>query len=123
MNTVSYFVRYEGEAADMSDFTRYYARLHVPLLQRFPGILDVILHLPQASPDPLPTSGGRAFLMAQMVFASAEALRAALAGPERLAARADMARFPSYEGVVSHQVFTSLGAASGDLASYFGVAY
>jgi hypothetical protein len=34
-------------------------------------------------------------------------MHAAFASPERAAARADMANFPPFEGLVTHQAFTS----------------
>jgi hypothetical protein len=53
---------------------------------------------------------GRALLIAQLEFDSAEAMQAAFISPERAAARADMANFPPFEGVVTHQALASAEA-------------
>jgi len=114
---VSYFVRYEGEPESLRLFVSYYAANHVPILRRFPEIVDVILHVPLASPDPMPTNAGRAFFMAQMLFSSREALSRALSSDERLAARADMGCFPKFQGTVSHQAFSTYRTLQGDIAA------
>lgn len=113
---VSYFVRYEGEPESLQRFVHHYVTSHIPILQRFPGIVDVIVHIPAATTDPLATGADRAFFMAQMIFRSSEALTHALNGDERLAARADMACFPAFRGAVSHQAFATYGVLQGDLA-------
>jgi len=35
--SVSYFVRYEGTAANHAGFVRYYREQHAPILARLPG--------------------------------------------------------------------------------------
>jgi uncharacterized protein (TIGR02118 family) len=101
--SVSYFVRYDVVARDPAAFLRYYREHHVKVLARWPGLKRIVLHTPIEWSDAWPVSRGRAVLMAQLEFDSPEALHAALASPERAAARADMANFPPYEGTVTHQ--------------------
>ena len=99
--TVSYFVRYEGEAGD--DFIRHYREHHVPILARWPGMRRVVLHTPVPWTDPCPVSRGPAFLVAQLEFETQADLDHALQSPERVAARGDFEKFPAREGNVSHQ--------------------
>ena len=103
--TVSYFVRYEGEADP--DFVRNYKERHVPILARWPGMRRVVLHTPVPWTDPCPVSEARAFLVAQLEFESQADLDRALASPERLQARRDFEAFPAREGEVSHQAMKS----------------
>jgi uncharacterized protein (TIGR02118 family) len=108
--SVSYFIRYDIHVRDADEFIDFYRRRHVPVLARWPGLRRVVLHTPMEWSDTWPVNRGRAVLMAQLEFDSAEALHAAFASPERAAARADMANFPPYEGLVTHQALTSTEA-------------
>ncbi len=56
--TVSYYVRYHGEAVDRDAFLDHYRDVHVPHLLRFPGIRSVILHHAAESADPFPVEPG-----------------------------------------------------------------
>ena len=108
--SVSYFVRYDVVTRDAEAFVEHYRRHHVPLLARWPGIQRVVLHTPVPWADAWPVERGRAILIVQLEFDSAEALHSALASPERVAARADMANFPPFEGVVTHQALAGAEA-------------
>lgn len=99
--SVSCFVRYEIESPE--EFLRYYRENHVPILARWPGLQRVVLHTPVEWSDPFPVNRGRVALLAQLEFQSLETMNAALAGPERAAARADFEAFPPFEGSVVHQ--------------------
>ena len=105
--SVSYFVRYDIETADAAAFVEYYRTRHVAVLSRWPGLRRVALHTPLAWRDPSPVNRGRALLVAQLEFDSAEALDAALASPERAESREDFKRFPTFEGTVTHQAMQS----------------
>lgn len=105
--SVSYFVRYQGEAANRSEFLRYYRDHHVPILARFPGIRRIVLHSPIEWHDRFPVNPDRFTLMAQMIFDSQDDLDRALQSAARAEARADFARFPRFEGVVYHQAVIS----------------
>jgi uncharacterized protein (TIGR02118 family) len=99
--TVSYFVRYEGEAGE--DFVRRYKEQHVPVLARWPGMRRVVLHTPVPWTDPCPVNRPSAFLVAQLEFDSQEDLDRALASEQRAQARMDFQSFPPYRGEVFHQ--------------------
>ena len=108
--SVSYFIRYDVNVRDVSEFVEFYRSKHVPVLARWPGLRRVVLHTPIEWSDAWPVNRGRAVLMAQLEFDSAEALHAAFASPERAAARAATANFPPFEGVVTHQALASAEA-------------
>ncbi len=101
--STSYFVRYRGKFAEPERFLEYYAGAHAGILAEFPGIRSLVLHRPATWRDPFAVNPGKAALMAQMSFDSAEALDAALASDARKRARDDFANFPEFEGTVSHQ--------------------
>jgi uncharacterized protein (TIGR02118 family) len=101
--SVSYFVRYDIEIADLPAFMRRYREVHVPLVARWPGLRRMVLHTPLAWRDPFPVNPGKAVLMAQLEFESEAAMNAAFASPERAVARDDFKRFPPFGGSVVHQ--------------------
>ena len=105
---VSYFVRYRGEASDPAEFAAYYAQHHAKILRRFPEIASLTLHLPVASSDPFPVKPGGSFMLAQMTFADAASLNHALRSDARREAREDFARFPRFEGEVTHEAMRRL---------------
>lgn len=105
--SVSYFVRYDIEIADLDAFMRRYREVHVPLVSRWPGLQRMVLHTPLAWRDPFPVNAGKAVLMAQLEFDSEEAMNAAFGSRERAEAREDFKRFPRYEGTVIHQAMVS----------------
>jgi uncharacterized protein (TIGR02118 family) len=100
---VSYFVRYRGNASDPAEFAAYYTQHHAQILRRFPGITSLILHLPLPSADPYPVNPGGSFMLAQMAFADAASLNRSLQSEARREAREDFARFPRFEGEVTHE--------------------
>jgi uncharacterized protein (TIGR02118 family) len=104
---VSYFVRYEGQAASPEEFVAHYREAHVPILARLPGIRRIILHTPAAWKDPYPVKPDRFALIAQMVFDSLADLERAVSSEERAEARRHFANFPPFEGVVYHQAAVS----------------
>jgi uncharacterized protein (TIGR02118 family) len=108
--SVSYFIRYDISASDQDAFLRYYKDHHVGILSRWPGLCRVVLHTPVEWSDAWPVNRGRALLLVQLEFDSAEVLHAAFASPERAEARADMANFPPFEGRVTHQALASAEA-------------
>jgi uncharacterized protein (TIGR02118 family) len=99
--TVSYFVRYEGEASE--EFLRHYRENHVAILARWPGIRRVMLHSPLAWSDAFPVNAGGSGLLAQLEFETQADLEQALAAPERAEARRDFEGFPPFAGKVFHQ--------------------
>jgi uncharacterized protein (TIGR02118 family) len=101
--SVSYFVRYDIEIADLPAFLHRYREVHVPLVARWPGLRRMVLHTPLAWRDPFPVNPGKAVLMAQLEFESDAAMNAAFASRERAAAREDFKQFPPFDGIVVHQ--------------------
>src|SRR5271166_3183535 len=104
---VSYFVRYRGKAADPLAFARYYETAHAPILQSFPGIRSLILHQPAPWNDRFPVRVDDTSLLAQMTFDTPADLDRALQSDARRAARDDFARFPAFDGEVTHQAMTA----------------
>ena len=68
--SVSYFVRYEGQADDLAAFLAHYREHHAPILAAMPGIQRIVLHTPVAWSDPFPVKPDRFVLLAQMEFGS-----------------------------------------------------
>jgi uncharacterized protein (TIGR02118 family) len=100
---VSYFVRYCGSAVRPEEFRRYYETRHAAILRQFPNIRSLIVHEPSTWSDPFPVRRADSFLLAQMVFEHASDLDAALRSPARRQARDDFARFPPFDGEVTHE--------------------
>jgi uncharacterized protein (TIGR02118 family) len=105
--SVSYFVRYDIEVADLEGFVRRYREVHVPLVTCWPGLRSMTLHTPLEWRDAAPVNKGRAVLLAQLEFDSEADLSRAFASPERAAAREDFRRFMTYEGTVTHQAMVT----------------
>ena len=101
--SVSYFVRYDITAVDAHAFVERYRNVHVPILERWPGIRRIVLHTPRDWRDPFAVNRGTTVLLAQLEFESNEAMEAALQSEGRAQAREDFKRFPPYEGSVVHQ--------------------
>ena len=85
--SISYFVRYEGEAENHEEFMAHYRDWHAPILARFPGIRRIVLHTPTTWYDPFPVKPDRFALVAQMIFDTQEDLNNALQSDERAIAR------------------------------------
>jgi uncharacterized protein (TIGR02118 family) len=100
-------VRYEGQPENPEAFLARYRDLHVPILARFPGIRQIVLHTPAHWQDPYPVNPDRFALIAQMIFDSQADLENALRSPARAAAREDFAKFPPFHGAVYHQAAVS----------------
>jgi uncharacterized protein (TIGR02118 family) len=105
--SVSYFVRYEGEAESQEAFLSHYRDGHAPILARFPGIRRIILHTPTTWHDPFPVKADRFALVAQMIFDTKEDLDRALQSEDRAIAREDFSSFPPFHGIVYHQATIS----------------
>lgn len=101
--TVSYFVRYQGRAADDEAFIHHYRTRHAAILADFPGLRSLTLHRPVPWRDPFPVAQPDTMLLAQMTFETAADLDAALASEARVRARDDFANFPAFSGEVTHQ--------------------
>ena len=106
-SSVSYFVRYEGNAESPAAFLQYYRDRHVPILMRFPGLQRIVLHTPITWQDPFPVTADRFALVAQMIFDSQRDLNAALQSEARSIARGDFGNFPPFHGLVFHQAALS----------------
>src|SRR5688500_11795148 len=94
--TVSYFVRYGGEAEDRERFIARYRERHVPIPARRPRLRRIVLHVPAGWNDPFPVNRGGGELIAQLVFDTQQDLDAALGSAARRQAREDYARFPRF---------------------------
>ena len=105
--TVSYFVRYDIAVPDLQGFLERYRKAHVPMVTNWPGLRRMVLHTPLGWQDPASVNRGKAVLLAQLEFDSAEAMNAAFASPERTRARQDFQQFMKYEGTVTHQAMVS----------------
>lgn len=101
--SVSYFVRYLGQAENPRAFVDYYREFHAPLLWQLPGIRDLILHHPVDFDDPFPVTPGGELMVAQMVFDTQDDLNRALASDARARARDDFANMPGFTGEITHQ--------------------
>jgi uncharacterized protein (TIGR02118 family) len=100
---VSYFVFYQGPAADRAAFLDYYRTFHPPLLGRLAGICATSLFTPSPLTAPPPLQDAGLMLICDVSFADAGALDAALASPVRAELREDYRRFPPFSGAVIHQ--------------------
>lgn len=92
--SVSYFIRYVGEAADADAFLAHYRDKHALILREYPRIRSCRLHHPVAWNDPVPVTKDRVFLLAELVFDSIEDLDFSLASATRQQSRADFHNFP-----------------------------
>jgi uncharacterized protein (TIGR02118 family) len=104
---ISYFVRYDGSAADPEEFLGRYRTQHADILHEFEGIQGLVLHTPARWQDPFDITAGRSSLVAQMTFDSETALTAALQSPARVKARDDFQKFSDFKRVVTHQAMKS----------------
>jgi len=78
-----------GHPADPAAFDAYYTSTHAPLVWKLPG-LENFTYRHCASVDSSPSPY---FLLAELSFASQEALGAAMASPEGQASGADLPNF------------------------------
>ena len=105
--SVSYFVRYEGQAESPQQFLAHYRGHHVPLLARFPKIRRIVLHTPTAWQDAYPVKPDTFAILVQMEFDSLEDLENAVGSEARALARRDFGQMPPFQGVVYHQAAIS----------------
>lgn len=101
--SAAYLVLYEGTSPDPDAFVDYYVGHHCPIIWMWPGIRGVEVHRGDGSGDYL--------LIARFMFDSMEELQTAITSGQRARARADMAQFPPFEGVVHHQAVEVLETA------------
>jgi uncharacterized protein (TIGR02118 family) len=91
----AYLVIYEGKPDHPEEFLRYYIEHHLPIVWTFPKIRRV-----EVERD---ADGGDIFMIARFTFDTLEDLNIAVCSPERERARADMANFPPFKGVIRRQ--------------------
>jgi uncharacterized protein (TIGR02118 family) len=72
-----------GEPADPATFDKHYTEVHVPLASRLPGLRRYSISRPRG------LGGSAPYLVAELWFDDADALKAALKSPEMAAAAAD----------------------------------
>ena len=78
-----------GHPADPAAFDAYYTSTHAPLVWKLPGLENFTYrHCASVDSSPPPY-----YLLAELSFASREAMNAALASPESQAATADVPKF------------------------------
>jgi uncharacterized protein (TIGR02118 family) len=78
-----------GHPGDPAAFDAYYQATHTPLVRKLPGLASFTArHCASLDDSPPPY-----YLIAELSFASQEALTTALRSPEGQAAAADVARF------------------------------
>lgn len=78
-----------GHPADPAAFDAHYTATHRPLAEKVPGLASFTARRCESLDGSTPIY----YLLAELAFASREALDAALASPEGQAAAADMANF------------------------------
>jgi len=78
-----------GHPADPAAFDAYYTSTHVPLAEKIPGLASFTAR----HCDSLDGSQPPYYLLAELSFASQEALNAGMASPEGQAAGADVPNF------------------------------
>jgi len=105
--SVSYFVRYEGKAANSEEFLAHYRERHVPLLARFPKIRRILLHTPTPWQDAYPIKPDTFAILVQMEFDSLADLENAVGSEARAEARRDFSQMPPFQGVAYHQAAVS----------------
>jgi len=80
-----------GHPADPAAFDAYYTSTHGPLVEKIPGLASFTYrHCESLDASPPPY-----YLLAELSFASRDALNAGLASPEGAAAAADVPNFAS----------------------------
>ncbi len=104
--SAAYLVMYEGRPEDPEAFLKYYVEKHVPLVWAFPRIRAIDVQRGVGEGD--------FFIIARLVFDSVEDLLLAIHSDERERARADMANFPSFNGVVRRQIVDILEMKRGE---------
>lgn len=98
----TYLVAYEGRAADEQAWLEYYLAHHPVIMANFPAIRTIEICTRIDWMGGLDLARARALQRNKVVFDDAAALTAALNSPVRHEMREDFARFPPYEGPVTH---------------------
>ncbi len=93
--SAAFLVIYEGQPEDPEAFLRYYVEKHVPLVWKFPKIRRIEIERG--------VDGGDFFMITRLTFDTIEDLRVAIHSKEREHARADMKKFPAFNGIVRRQ--------------------
>ncbi|QLL10125.1 EthD family reductase [Mycobacterium vicinigordonae] len=79
-----------GQPDDPETFDAYYAAAHTPLTLKIPGLAGFTTGKPRSL---MPGQDAPYYMIASLMFNSAEDLRRALKSPEMAAASADVVRF------------------------------
>lgn len=87
-----------GQPEDPAAFDEYYDSTHTPLAQKIPGLL----RLTAGHARPLGPGQPAPYLVAELDFASEQAMGEALASPEGQAAAGDVATFASGGASMAH---------------------
>ncbi len=106
--TVSYFVRYRDLPCPVESFAADYNGRHVDILKTWPGIRRIVVHTPLTWHDPQGVRPDTTDFLAEMTFASSDALHAALESEARMRARADRVNLKQGDALVTHQAMRSL---------------
>jgi uncharacterized protein (TIGR02118 family) len=103
----TYFVSYEGQAADDEAWLAHYLRHHPPLMKKLPALraLEVYSRVDCHSGLDIPRS--RALQRNLVMFDSLRELNEALNSPVRRELRADYESFPPFEGASPHGAMES----------------
>jgi len=83
------------------DFDKHYHEVHVPLVQKVPGLRRIELSKINGGP----MGEARYYLMAEMYFDNAEAMATAMKSPEMKAAGKDVM---SFAGKLVHMMFAEV---------------
>lgn len=92
-------VAIHSKPVDADHFDDYYERVHIPLVKRLPGLVDVQYGRVDAAPD----GADVPYLICNVMFPDRATCDAALASPEGADAVADVPRFAT-GGVELHHV-------------------
>lgn len=98
----TYFVSYEGRAADDEAWLAHYLRHHPPLMKKLPALRALEVYSRVDCDSGLPISKSRALQRNLVMFDSLQELNDALHSPVRRELRADYESFPAFEGVSPH---------------------
>lgn len=98
----TYLVAYEGAAEDENLWLAHYLRHHPPLMARLPGVREIEIYTRLDWCGFLPCRRALYLQRNKVVFDDRAALDAALNSPARHEMRTDFAKFPPFDGRVSH---------------------
>jgi uncharacterized protein (TIGR02118 family) len=103
----TYFVSYEGQAADDAAWLAHYLRHHPPLMKKLPGLRALEVYSRVDYDSGLDITKSRALQRNLVMFDSLQELNEALNSPVRRELRADYDNFPAFEGTSPHGVMES----------------